>query len=738
MSANAMLLLLLAPLLLALMQAARTQAFLVGVGSADATGPLTDVLFMGYAQPNQVGAGLHMRLRARAFVVADDADASRMAFVSLDAAMGSDMMTKEVLERLEVRFPGRFTWDNLFISGTHTHAAPGGFLQYVLTSIPTKGFVRETFEAYTSAVVEALVLALNAMEPGLVKIGTGVALPHSNRNRSPSAYMNNPSLERAHYQGDTDQTTVVLRFERPDGTPVGMFNWFSVHGTSLPNTNLLVSGDNKGYASQLFEAWYNPPGTLPGQGKFVAAFASTSLGDASPNVNGTFCDKSGLPCQELHSTCKGLTEFCHGRGPSQDPYLSTEIIGSKQASAARQVFDAKMKPVADGTVLARSRLVDFSNVTVDLSGVGNLMFFEDFRYFRPSWTRLGHVKTCKLALGFAFAAGTTDGPGDFDFHQADKHGNAFWDAVRNLIDKPSKEMVACQHPKPVLLPTGEIHAPYAWEPSRMSIGVALLGKSLCVLSVPSEFTTMAGRRLRRAMKRVLVNAGLLELDGVVVIAGLSNGYSHYVTTFEEYQVQRYEGASTLFGPHTLAAYAQEFAALADDLKHAAQLPPHVVQEPPDYRGLVWSMVGPPGPDHAHLGKRFGDVVVDAEKLYRPLQSVVVRFVSANPRHDRRTGDSFLTVERFAKDAGAWRVVAVDASFDTTIRWEKKQDGVMFATVTWRIPAGAAPGEYRITHRAASLSAFSGRLSAFQGVSRAFQLDAPAQVPDAAAAATASL
>jgi neutral ceramidase len=45
-------------------------------------------------------------------------------------------------------------------------------------------------------------------------------------------------------------------------------------------------------------------------------------------------------------------------------------------------------------------------------------------------------------------------------------------------------------------------------------------------------------------------------DVRVVIAGLSNTYSSYITTFEEYQMQRYEGASTIFGPHTLDAYIQ--------------------------------------------------------------------------------------------------------------------------------------------------------------------------------------
>lgn len=36
------------------------------------------------------------------------------------------------------------------------------------------------------------------------------------------------------------------------------------------------------------------------------------------------------------------------------------------------------------------------------------------------------VKTCPAAMGFAFAAGTTDGPGAFDFKQGDDKVRNFW------------------------------------------------------------------------------------------------------------------------------------------------------------------------------------------------------------------------------------------------------------------------------------------------------------------------
>lgn len=47
---------------------------------------------------------------------------------------------------------------------------------------------------------------------------------------------------------------------------------------------------------------------------------------------------------------------------------------------------------------------------------------------------------------------------------------------------------------------------------------------------------MSGRRLRDSVKKVLLENGFPS-DVTVVIAGLSNTYSDYVTTFEEYQVR---------------------------------------------------------------------------------------------------------------------------------------------------------------------------------------------------------
>ena len=70
------------------------------------------------------------------------------------------------------------------------------------------------------------------------------------------------------------------------------------------------------------------------------------------------------------------------------------------------------------------------------------------------------VTTCPVALGYSFAAGTTDGPCVFDFTQETTSGNPFWDFVSSLIDDPSPQQEACHAPKPILLDTGEIKIPY--------------------------------------------------------------------------------------------------------------------------------------------------------------------------------------------------------------------------------------------------------------------------------------
>lgn len=69
------------------------------------------------------------------------------------------------------------------------------------------------------------------------------------------------------------------------------------------------------------------------QGHFVAAFASSNLGDVSPNINGPHCQKSGKPCDIPGPSC-GSNELCVASGPGNDMKESTKIIAQRLFSKA--------------------------------------------------------------------------------------------------------------------------------------------------------------------------------------------------------------------------------------------------------------------------------------------------------------------------------------------------------------------------------------------------------------------
>lgn len=157
-------------------------------------------------------------------------------------------------------------------------------------------------EALVDGIVLSVERASDNLKPGRIYYNEG-ELVDASINRSPTSYENNPTEERANYKYNTDKTMHLLKMVDKKGEPIAMLNWFAVHGTSMNSSNHLISSDNKGYASLLFEEEFNPPNTLPGKGKFVAIFAQANEGDVSPNTRGARCVDSGLPCDSATSTC---------------------------------------------------------------------------------------------------------------------------------------------------------------------------------------------------------------------------------------------------------------------------------------------------------------------------------------------------------------------------------------------------------------------------------------------------
>ena len=105
---------------------------------------------------------------------------------------------------------------------------------------------------------------------------------------------------------------------------MGSLNWFAVHPTSMGQKNRLISGDNKGYAAELFEK----------DKGVISAFANSCCGDISPNI------KYGVP-------------------DGNHDFERTVEFGTKQYKKAVELFESASEELAGN--------IDFKQTFVDMS-----------------------------------------------------------------------------------------------------------------------------------------------------------------------------------------------------------------------------------------------------------------------------------------------------------------------------------------------------------------------------------
>jgi neutral ceramidase len=632
------------------------ETFLIGSGIYDITGPPAERGMMGYAMLDQKTTGIHTRLYSRAFVIADPRNGKRVVFVSADLCFIPQAVKQKVVERLRSVYGSLYGEQNVLLSATHTHAGPGGASHYALYNITILGYSKENFNVIVDGIYRSIVRANGNLAEGTIKVAAGELL-NASINRSPEAYNLNPITERAAYPYNTDKQMLMLRFQKTTGQEVGLVNWFPVHATSMSNRNRLISSDNKGYASYLFERSKGANYAL--SQTFVAAFAQSNEGDVSPCPN---------------------TYGAGGCGFYND-IDSVAIAGTKQYNKARDLYNIASEKL-HGSVDYRHTFINFSNLAVSPRFTGGI-------------TR----NTCVAALGVSFAAGAEDGPSNFPWIEEGMKYNG-------LITTADQE---CHGAKPILLSTGRMQ-PYPWTPEVLPVQIIRIG-NLAIVGVPGEFTTMAGRRLRKTVSDQLAAIGV----NYVVIAGLSNAYAGYVTTREEYQSQQYEGASTHFGEWTLAAYQQEFEKIAVAMRNGTTSPFGLT--PRDLTCCQTTLQTGVVFDDVPLFKSFGDVYSNASASYYRGQTARVIFWGAHPNNNLMTMASYLRVQRWS--GTSWINVASDSDPEARYVWNR--DGIANSKVTieWTIPAGAVPGQYRIVHYGHWKSGWTGSINPYSGVSRTF-------------------
>jgi len=693
-------------------------AYLLGVGKGDITGPVVEINLMGYADTAQTGTGLRQRLYCRAFIIGQPHEPEdRIVYLVLDTQSGDTAVRYGILEGLKAlgKEYAVYNEQNIAVTGTHSHSGPGAWLNYLLPQITSKGFDKASYQAIVDGSVRAIQRAHQNLRPGKLSVGSRPA-PGVSINRSKYAYLKNPAVERARYDTETDVDMTLLKFEdSQNGKMMGILTWLPVHGTSLYQNNTLITGDNKGVAAYLTEQSMqaeNPD--------FVAGYSQANVGDTTPNVLGAYCQDTGLKCRFNDSTCAGKTQGCHGRGPFfrylDQGTRSCFEIGQRQANAAKTILAGNnMKQIDLSSVSSFHTFVDLDNYT-----------------FTSPFDQSRQLKTCSAALGYSFAGGTTDGPGAFDFTQGQNdtdddpaQKNPLWKAARAFVHQPGKEQKACQSPKPILLDVGASKRPYQWAPNIVDIQAMRIGPLLIIVA-PGEATTMSGRRWRGA---VMESAKIiLQIDDpIVVLGGPANTYAHYIATEEEYGVQRYEGASTLYGPHTLNAYINLTLTYLPYLDPTySSLPPPSGPQPPINVNSSYSFITGVVYDSPGFGRSYGQALAspDSAKIHQPGVTVSARFVGANPRNNFRQEETFAAVERY--EDGRWIQVRSDRDWALVYRWKRINGltGSSEVSIDWEIEDTEeydASQSYRLKYYGDAKRAFTGKINPFQGVSGTFHV-----------------
>lgn len=294
---------------------------------------------MGYAALPQTNTGLHIRLRARSFIVGDprsdsrisanttrpqvspvkvaDGLADRWVFINADICMGDSALRRAIVERIAELYPGVYGERNIALVGTHSHAGPGGYLNALLPTLTSMGVVRQSFDAIVDGTVRSVIRAHDDFErsrsatgrkgAGSLRFGA-TQLPDAHIQRSPFSYNLNPQEERDQYDADIENEFALLRFdlaaENAEASPKelaeitedsqtrGFLSWYAVHGTSLYENNTLTSADNKGLAALMVETEQEPD-KLPGQnGKFARAIVNRLLHNHLTNISIFSCPQS--------------------------------------------------------------------------------------------------------------------------------------------------------------------------------------------------------------------------------------------------------------------------------------------------------------------------------------------------------------------------------------------------------------------------------------------------------------
>ncbi|MFV2072763.1 MAG: neutral/alkaline non-lysosomal ceramidase N-terminal domain-containing protein [Thermoanaerobaculales bacterium] len=473
-----------------------TGVFLAGASRVDIT-PMPGFAMGGHSAAGAVARGRWMRLYARAIYL-EDADGSPVTLVSCDLWSVPAGLVDRIAEVLAETYPkttvGR---DQILLAATHTHHSPGSFstsVMYNLFASSKPGFDPRLFEFLAQRVAGAIAEAASVKRPARLVLENS-EVPLLVRNRSFEPFEENPEsasiLASNHH---LPLGPVLPEYPSPEAYRAvdARLRKLRVTAFAAPHNTIAIAGFLALHPTVLL------PDTPLYGGDLIGAAAILSEEALSAGR-----DREERPVVAIFNGAEGdISAAWQTRDRPDVLGLARRLVGAILAPPEGEI------PVS-GRIHTARELVEMSETCFDEMG-------------RISCTAR------RPYPGMAVLGGAEDGR------------TSFWDlgwkeGVRNgNIPGQGAKSPALRRPLTKLL------FPRSWVPRTVPVIAVTIG-DLLFAGLPGEFTMVMGQRIERA----LVDAG--RADDVLLV-GLANGYLSYFATPEEYDLQHYEGASTLYGP----------------------------------------------------------------------------------------------------------------------------------------------------------------------------------------------
>lgn len=586
---------------------ARSAQYWAGVESVDITPPIGLGMF-GHGPESRVSTGIALRLRCQVFVISAprvrDERFDVVALVPCELPAPSLYLQRAIasyVARQHVPLPA----SRIALMATHTHFGPGHFFASDGYTGPFSarrsglddGFVGWLAQRIGSAIRDAYWHARPARLGWAYKDLHGIA-----RNRSVVPFLANatlpPALAAAVSGADQPELAAIdpklslLRIDQWEPSThqyvaKGALAVYGVHPSVVNNRNSLYSGDLFGYATR---------------------HASTLI-EAK-------CTKT--PCAGL---VVGLANGIEGDVTSQrasDTHLEARRLGERLGAEIAELW---------------SHFETDAAATLQTKG----QFAIAYRELEWSQARLADGRRlCEQPRqGTPAAGGASDHPTSMRIFSVANPG---------VRARASGDPKPCDWPRFPLIGLDPTAKPGANYPDVAPIMLLQIGSGL-IATAPAELTTTVGLRIRDELRSTLAPA-IAE----VTVVGLTNEYLSYIATAEEYALQHYEGASTLYGPDSAQFLAEQLRCLAAELKdpaaHCSPQPQHPTDVPltASYSATRTKLVpdGPPpaSSERPHdMSEVRTAIANDGERYYR------VRFAGPEPYELWAWDDLEIAVER---------------------------------------------------------------------------------------------